>query len=111
MSPRIKKCGFLITRRFKGETSASSPERSGGLSSSACQKSCFDRDAATVANPCSVFALIATADSATAVMLAGPTHGGSSNALPIVAISKQIVVERHTGYGNVPIDNADVALA
>jgi len=111
VSPRIKKCRFLITRRFKSEPSASSPERSGGLLSSACQKSCFDRDAATLANPCSVFALIATADSATAAMLAGPTHGGSSDAPPIVAISKQLVVERHTGYGNVLIDNADVAPA
>jgi type I site-specific restriction endonuclease len=33
LSPRIRKCGFLITRRFRIEALSSSPERSGGLSS------------------------------------------------------------------------------
>jgi IS1 family transposase len=30
MSPRIRKRGFLITRRFESESSSSSPKRSGG---------------------------------------------------------------------------------
>src|SRR3989442_10713352 len=30
VSPRIRKRGFLITRRFESESSASSPKRSGG---------------------------------------------------------------------------------
>jgi hypothetical protein len=47
LSPRIRKRGFLITRRFESESSASSPKRSGGLSSRTCRRSCFVRDAAT----------------------------------------------------------------
>ena len=74
----------------------------------ACQKFCFDRDAATLANPCSVFARIATADSATAAIFAGSTHGGGSDAQPIVAISKQSVAEKRTGYVNVLIDDAEM---
>ena len=74
----------------------------------ACQKFCFARDAATLANPCSVFARIATADSATVAILAGSTHGGSRDARPIVVISKQSVAEKRTGYVNVLIDDADV---
>jgi hypothetical protein len=31
VSPRIRKRGFLITRRFESESSASSPKSSGGL--------------------------------------------------------------------------------
>jgi hypothetical protein len=30
LSPRIRKRGFLITRRLESESSASSPKRSGG---------------------------------------------------------------------------------
>ena len=32
VSPRIRKRGFLVTRRFESESSASSPKRSGGWS-------------------------------------------------------------------------------
>lgn len=53
VSPRIRKRGFLITRRFESESSASSPKRSGGLSSRTCRRSCFVHDAATRANPSS----------------------------------------------------------
>jgi hypothetical protein len=85
--------------------SASSPERR--LIIVACQKFSFDRDAATLANPCSVFARIATADSATAAILAGSTQGASSYGQPIVAISKQSMAEKRTGYVNVLIDDPD----
>jgi hypothetical protein len=53
VSPRTRKSGFLITRQFESESSASSPKRSGGLSSRTCRRSCFVYDAATRANPSS----------------------------------------------------------
>jgi hypothetical protein len=71
VSPRIRKRGFLVERRFASESSASSPKRSGGLSSRTCRRSCFVHDAAMRANRSSASALIAIADSATAAIFAG----------------------------------------
>jgi hypothetical protein len=62
---------FLVERRFASESSASSPKRSGGLSSRTCRRSCFVHDAAMRANRSSASALIAIADSATAAIFAG----------------------------------------
>ena len=63
--------------------------------------------AARDARRCSGFARIATADRATAAILAGSTQGDSSCGQPIVAISKQSMAEKRTGYVSVLIDDAD----
>jgi hypothetical protein len=110
MSPRIKRCAFLITRR-SGIERSSSPERSGGLSSWACQGSCLDRGVATLASPCSAFALTVTVDSVTAAIVAGDKHDDSSDVLPIAATSKPNVVDKRIGYVNLPTDDAGVAAA
>ena len=110
MSPRIKRCAFLITRRSEIEPS-SSPERSGGLSSWACQGSCLDRGVAPLASPCSAFALTVTVDSVTAAIVAGDKHDDSSDVLPIAATSKPSVVDKRTGYVNLPTDDAGVDAA
>jgi hypothetical protein len=111
VSPRIRKRGFLITRRFESESSASSPKRSGGLSSRTCRRSCFVHDVATRANPSSASALIATADSATAAIFAGSRRGRNNDALLTAAISRQRLVEKPTSYVSAPIDTANAGLA
>ncbi len=109
--PRVRKRGFLITRRFESEPSASSPKRSGGLSSRTCRRSCFVHDAAMCVNPSSASALIATADSATAAIFAGSRRGRNNDALLTGATSRQRLVEKPTSYVSAPIGGADAGLA
>ncbi len=111
LSPRVRKRGFLITRRFESEPSASSPKRSGGLSSRTCRRSCFVHDAAMCVNPSSASALIATADSATAAIFAGSRRGRNNDALLTGATSRQRLVEKPTSYVSAPIGGADAGLA
>ncbi len=104
MSPRIRKRGFLITRRFKIDLLIIIAEAQRRLIIvGPCLKSCFDTDAATSAKPCSVSAPIATVDSATVATFAGSTHASNRDAPLIGAISEPRVVERHTGYASLPI--------
>ena len=98
-----QKSRFSDHTPVKIDKSSSSPERSGGLLSSACQNSRFDSDAAMLVSPCSVSVLIAIVDSATVAILAGNAHDSNRDAPPIGAISKQSLVERHTGYVSLPI--------
>jgi hypothetical protein len=111
VSPRIRKRGFLITRRFESEPSASSPKRSGGLSSRRWWTSCFAHDAATRVNPSSASALIAIADSVTAAIFAGSRRGRSNDALLTGATRRQRLVEKPTNYVSAPIGVADAGLA
>jgi hypothetical protein len=93
---------FLVTRRFESEPSASSPKRSGGLSSRTCRRSCFVHDAAMRVNPSSASALIATADSATAAIFAGSRRGRNNDALLTGATSRQRLVEKPTSCVSAP---------
>ena len=52
-----------------------------------------------------------TVDSATAALVAGHKHDDSNDVLPIVATSKPSVVDKHTGYVNLPTDAAGVDAA
>jgi hypothetical protein len=113
--PRSKGHGSTLngaaTRRFESEPSASSPKRSGGLSSRTCRRSCFVHDAATRVNPSSAAALIATADSATAAIFAGGRRGRNNGALLTGATRRQCLVEKPTNYVSAPIGAADAGLA
>jgi hypothetical protein len=102
-----QKTRFLITRRFESKSSASSPKRSGGLSSRTCQSSCCVLDAAMRANASSASALIATAASATAAIFAGSRHGKNNDALLTAATSKPNLAEKLTGYVSAPIADAN----
>ena len=93
------------------DESSSSPKRSGGLSWRACQSCCCVLDAAMRANPSSASALIATAASATAAILAGSRHGRNKDALLTAATSKPNLAEKLTGYVSAPIEDANADLA
>jgi len=52
-----------------------------------------------------------TVDSVTAAIVAGDKHDDSSDVLPIAATSKPSVVDKRTGYVNLPTDDAGVDAA